>query len=242
MRPKIVILVLMAAIGVVALAAVLKGVMGGHDRQEANGAPEPPPAEPGPTAVRPPVGPNSSNTAAVLDQLRAAEIAKELDQIRELQAEGADSPTVTGLLLGKVTHREPEVRTAARDALVQLGDTNAISGLEQALGHIEDPREKTAVMEAIEYLKLPDAMAAEPPPAGANSGRDNTPAARAKRAGQKNPKGQPGRKPGWRPPAPAAGAAAQPAAPANPYPAQPQTQPESPAPETAPPADNPVPQ
>ena len=61
-----------------------------------------------------------------------------------------------------MTHREPEVRKAAKDALVQLGDTNAIPGLEQALGLVEDPREKLAMMEAIDYLKLPDAMAIDP--------------------------------------------------------------------------------
>ena len=63
------------------------------------------------------------------------------------------------MLFCKITHREPEVRKAARDALVQLGDTNAIPGLEQAVRLVEDPREKLALMEAIDYLKLPDATA-----------------------------------------------------------------------------------
>jgi len=44
MRPKIVVLVLVVAIGLVALAAVLKGVWGGHASQEAQ-VPEPPPSE-----------------------------------------------------------------------------------------------------------------------------------------------------------------------------------------------------
>ena len=113
-------------------------------------------AEPAsPTATSPQVSANSSNTAAILEQLRAAEIDRELDQIRELQAAGADNPQTTGLLLGKVTHREPEVRKAALEALVQLNDTNAIPGLEQAASLIQDPREKVAVMDAVSYLKLP---------------------------------------------------------------------------------------
>ena len=88
MRPKIVVLVLIVAIGVVALAAVLKGVLGGQAPEEAK-APEPSTGEPaGPTAALPQVSLNSSNAAAIVEQLRAAEIEKELDQIRELQAEG----------------------------------------------------------------------------------------------------------------------------------------------------------
>ena len=110
MRPKLVILILVLAIGLLALAGALKGVLGGRAPQEAK-APEPPPAEPAsPTATSPQVSANSSNTAAMLEQIRVADVNRELDQIRELQAGGADNPQTTGLLLGKVTHREPAVR------------------------------------------------------------------------------------------------------------------------------------
>src|SRR3974390_903939 len=113
MRPKIVILVLIVAIGVVALAAVLKGVMGGHATQEAK-APEPPPEEPASTtAVIPQVNPNSSNTHDVLEKLRATELVKSLDGVRELQAQGPGDPATADLLLAKTTHQEPEVRKAA---------------------------------------------------------------------------------------------------------------------------------
>ena len=88
MRPKIVILTLVVAIGLVALAAVLKGVLGGPAPQQAK-APESPPAEPAsPTATTPQVSANSSNTAAMLEQMRVADVNRELDQIRELQAGG----------------------------------------------------------------------------------------------------------------------------------------------------------
>jgi hypothetical protein len=155
MRPKIVILALVVAFGLVALAAVLKGTFGGRVQEVK--LPESTPSETtlsGSTNLI--VEPNSSNTAAIVEQLRAAEIAKELVLIRELQTDGVDNPHTTGILLGKVTHREPEVRKAALQTLVLLSDTNAIPGLEQAAALIEDPREKVAVLDAVTYLKLPE--------------------------------------------------------------------------------------
>lgn len=157
MRPKIVILVLMVAVGVVAFAVVLKGVMGGHVPQEAK-APEAPPEEPANTntsAAIPQVNPNSSNTAAIDEKLHIVALTKALDEVRELQAQGPSDPATPDLLLAKITHKEPEVRKAAVEALVQLNATNAIPGLEQALALTEDPHDKIALMEAIDYLKLP---------------------------------------------------------------------------------------
>ncbi len=233
MRPKIVVLVLIVAIGVVALAVVLKGVLGGHAPQEA-AIPEMPPAQPAsPTATSQQVGANSTNTAAILEQLRAAEVDRELDQIRELQAAGADNPQTTGLLLGKVTHREPEVRKAALEALVQLNDTNAIPGLEQAATLIPDPREKVAVMDAVSYLKLPGVADGTSPElafasnyqASATSPRQVVPNPRflpgANRQGRRQSRLGPG--------------AVQPVPPANPG----QTQPPPTAPDTAPPSTPP---
>jgi HEAT repeats len=156
MRPRIVILVLIVAIGMVALAVVLKGVMGGHATQEGK-APEPPSEEPSDkNAVIPQGNPVSSNTAVALEQLRAAELAKGLEGVRELQTQGAGDPSTIEVLLSYVTHREPEVRGAAVQALVQLDATNAIPGLEQALGRTEDPHDKIVLLEALNYLKLPN--------------------------------------------------------------------------------------
>jgi hypothetical protein len=239
MRPKIVVLVLIATIGVVALAAVLRGVMGGRGQEEA-AAPEPPPSEAAsPASNSPQVSANSSNSAAIIEQLRAAELAKELDQIRELQADGAVNPLAAGLLVGKITHKEPEVRKAAKEALVQLGDTNAIPGMEQAAGLIEDPREKLALMEAIDYLKLPDAMAIDPSMVRTNQDATASVSSRPLKITPNDPRIQPRKNRARRTPAPAAGAAVKPGAStgAASSPTQPQTQPASAVPGTTPPPD-----
>jgi hypothetical protein len=229
MRPKIVALTLVLAIGLVALAAVLKGVIGGRASDEAK-VPEPAPAEPArPTSDVQPVRPNSKDTAAMLEQMRVAEVEKELDQIRELQSAGSASQYATETLLHKTTHHEPEVRKASVEALVQLNATNAVPGLEQAVSLIEDPREKVVFMDAVAYLKLPGvtdgtapelADAKNYPPSATNS-RPVVPNPKIQR-GAKKKAGHSGRLlPGD----------AQPAAAANPS----QTQPAASAPNAAPP-------
>jgi hypothetical protein len=162
------------------------------------------------------VNPNASNTAAITEQLRAAEVAKALDQVRELQAEGWASPTTTSLLLSKVTHPQPEVRKAAVEALVQLHATDAIPGLEQALGVIENPRDKVALMDAIEYLRLPTES---PPAASATDQADGKGELRPVKpkgpSGASNPRTQPNaRKSRQRTAVPPGAPATQPASPA----------------------------
>jgi HEAT repeat protein len=160
MRPKVVILILGIGVGLVAVVVLLKGVTGGRPSKDtpvvSTGEPtnQEPPAVTTVQDVQ--VNPNSSNTAAIVEQLRADAVQKELDLINELQAEGASSPATTPVLLAKVTHPEAEVRKAAVEALVQLNDTNAVPGLEQAVELIKDPREKVAMLDAIAYLKLPN--------------------------------------------------------------------------------------
>ena len=238
MRPKIVILILVAAIGLIALAAVLKAVMEGEAPQQAK-APEPTAEQPAPAAaVMPRISPNSSNTAAMLEQLRAQELEKQLDQVRQVQADGANNPQSTALLLRQVMSQEPEVRHAALEALVQLDDTNAIPGLEEALAFVNDPGDKAAIQQAIEYLKTPSAMDGSPPPPELMASYSNYTRQAKSRPIRPNPAYQRGAKKNkWARPAPAA-SAAQPAAPG--YPAQPQTLPGSTAPDTTPPTTTPT--
>jgi hypothetical protein len=163
MRPKVVILMLGSVLGLVIILALLKGVIGGTGNNA--GGSVPPVSEltePAPSANKKvqkgTAAPISSNAAAIVEQVRVAEVEKELERIHELISEGVGNTTVTPLLLAKITNPEPEVRKAAVQALVQLNDTNAIAGLEQAVALIEDPREKVEILDAVNYLKLPSAM------------------------------------------------------------------------------------
>jgi hypothetical protein len=235
MRPKIVILTLLAAMGLVTLAAVLKGAFG----RSANTPPvtadlggPPKPASDGRA-----LNDASSNNAALGGQLRAAEIDKELADISGAVVAGLSDPAARSLLLEKVAHPEPEVRHAALQAVVSINYTDAIPRLEEVEQMLENPREKVAVMDAISYLKLPDVMPDTP---GTNDmapmdfsrspqnkvmpgdpGKKRNPKSRSARRQQKQ--GEPAMPPTQQDP--------QAAPPADPS----QTQPATPAPDTAPP-------
>ena len=169
MRPKIVILILVAGFGLLAIIVVLKGVMAGHSGNAGGQAPATEAnaglqfAATNVQVVQ--VNPDSTNTAASSEQMRAAAIEKELDAIQELQgeADGDNNPTIISALLEKVVHPEQAVRAAALNALKHLNDTNAVPGLQQAVEHIQDPRGKVAVLDVIDYLKLPNATPDVPP-------------------------------------------------------------------------------
>jgi hypothetical protein len=192
MRPKIVILILLVAIGLLALAAVMNRRKPTAEPPPPEVTELPPPAPMATTKVQPNLA--DTNAMAITEQLREAEMAKQLDEVRELQAEGWASPTTTSLLLSKITNQEPEVRKAAVEALVQLHATDAVPGLEQALAHLENPRDKVTVMDAIDYLKLPTDS---PGPAGVKDGPDDgkgatMPAKPKKDSTTPNPRIQPG--------------------------------------------------
>jgi hypothetical protein len=149
MRPKVVILTLLVMIGVVAAMAILKGT-----RQQP-GVASPPPEDAGvqeethsnPTAL------NSTNIAVQAPVPDAETLTR---KIIDIQAEGAPTPQGRAVLLAALKEgQDKEVRQAALNAIVQLDDTAAIPGLEQALPEIADPRDKVAVLDAIEQLKLP---------------------------------------------------------------------------------------
>jgi len=128
-----------------------------------DGVPPAPAVEAGkeePTAA----GPSKTGGPALLsEQQRAAEVEKQLDEIRGLVVDGSTDPAARSLLLEKITHAEPAVRSAALQGVVALNDSNAIPRLEEAEQVVENPREKVAIMDAIAYLKLPETMPETPP-------------------------------------------------------------------------------
>jgi hypothetical protein len=55
-----------------------------------------------------------------------------------------------------------------------LNDTNAVPGLLKAVDNLKDPREKVAVLDAIEYIKAPDILAGVNPDDYTNTRVANT--------------------------------------------------------------------
>ena len=162
MRPKIVILVIVTAFGLLGLIALLKGVTGknaGAGSAQVSDIPASTntPFADGNSKVALYSGP--SNTVAVSEELRAVVVEKEVEQIHDLQdqVDGTNNLIVISALIDKLSNPEAEVRQAVLDTLKQMNDTNAVPGLERAAESIKDAREKVAVLDTIDYIKLPSA-------------------------------------------------------------------------------------
>ncbi len=160
MRPKLVLLTLVVALGLVILAVGLKSMA-----TKSGAAAQAPADSSKPAAAAPEGGTGKSagsNNTAITEQLRIAEIEKQKDEIRGIIVDGASNPAGTSILVDKVTHNpEPSVRSAALEAIVALSDTNAIPGLQAAQQVLENPREKAAILDAIDYLSLPGTIPSE---------------------------------------------------------------------------------
>lgn len=58
-------------------------------------------------------------------------------------------------ILSELGNRDPEIRKAALEATIQFGSRDAIPKLADAASQTDDPNEKAALADAIEFLKLP---------------------------------------------------------------------------------------
>jgi type III secretory pathway component EscV len=168
MRPKIVILTLAVAIALIGLTFVLK-------KRTSESAEDAGQQTPDTVAIvetqtdsatdqsvqMSPVVLDTNKVAAIAEELKAAEMDKQLDEIETLRSEADGENNTTVVIPGiiaKMSHPEAEVRKSALEALRHLNDTNAVGELEKVLSKIQDPREKVAVLDTIEYLMLPSAM------------------------------------------------------------------------------------
>jgi hypothetical protein len=132
------------------------------------------PASPGQQEAQPAAGSTqaiahaSGNVAMTSDEQAAAVKEKDLDAIKDalLSQDGGVNAMLE--IASRLESRNAEVRTAAREAAVHLGETNIIPYLNTAMQNIQDPREKVAIMDAIDYLRLsgaeagPDAVVVAP--------------------------------------------------------------------------------
>lgn len=161
MRPKIVLFTFLIAFGVLGIVVLLKSTAGKKTvepvGQQSSQSPAAAQASTSSNAMASGETAGSNNAPVVSPELREALIENERDQIRELlgQIDGSNNVTIVSTLLEKMKNPETEVRKAALEGLVQLNDTNAVPGLQKTAEGITDPREKVAIMDAIEYLKMP---------------------------------------------------------------------------------------
>lgn len=174
MRPKVVISVLVFS--VVAMAVVLflwlrGGGAPGAPSQDATGqVADAGAADTGPVA---PVKPRVSNEESKPEAMNSVPSAADSDdpmlatpeakhqayvaaRVAELQdLPTSEDPDALNTILSELSNREPEIRKAALDAAVQFGSRDAIPKLEDAELQMDDPHERAAIADAIEFLQLP---------------------------------------------------------------------------------------
>jgi hypothetical protein len=170
MRPKIIILILVAGLAGVIGMLLIKYRM-----------PPPPAAAPIAIAEAKPAAPQTApaianvpspapapaaaapvaTTNIMTDEQRQAAINAETDRLQEWSMN--DDPESLSNILADLTNPEQEVREAAIEAAEQFGGTNAIPILKNLAANDEDPKEKAALLEAANFLSLPSILDAAGP-------------------------------------------------------------------------------
>ncbi len=96
----------------------------------------------------------------------ASTVEQDLEKQRSVDEDAIEDaltkpPGDEGALFAVATRLEnpdEEIRSAARDAAMHLGNTNILPALISVMQRSTDSREKAALLEVIEYLELPDTI------------------------------------------------------------------------------------
>jgi hypothetical protein len=95
----------------------------------------------------------SPTNASPSSETNQEAIDARIDALMEASA-NSDSNSFR-LIITALSDENPEIRSAARDAVIQFQSKDAIPYLKDIAAKTEDPREKVAVLDAIEFLELP---------------------------------------------------------------------------------------
>ena len=78
------------------------------------------------------------------------------DRIWELSELASETgPGAFHQIVCELTNRAPQIRKAALEALMQMGNADAIPVLKDVAAHSRDPKEKADIAEAIKFISLP---------------------------------------------------------------------------------------
>jgi hypothetical protein len=157
MRPKIVILILLAGLAGVIGILLIKQPQG-----------EPPPAA-APIAITKaqPAAPQTAPTITNIPITAPAPVATntltpeqrqtaiDAETARLQQWSMNDDPASLSSILADLTNSEKEIREAAIEATEQFGSTNAIPILKNLAANDADPKEKAALLDAANFISLP---------------------------------------------------------------------------------------
>jgi hypothetical protein len=96
---------------------------------------------------------SGEGTGETPEEKKEAYVARRVAELLDLGME--DDPASLATILSELNNQDPGIREAAVEAAVQFGSQEAIPRLLEAAAQTDDPNEKSAILEAVEFLKLP---------------------------------------------------------------------------------------
>lgn len=78
------------------------------------------------------------------------------EEMKDALLEGSANPAKVEAVRNYLQSTDAEVRKTAVQTMMHLTDREGIPALKAALEKVQDPREKVAIMDAIEYLETPE--------------------------------------------------------------------------------------
>ena len=157
MRPKIVVVTLLLGVAGLLVIGLLRGMLNRNESEKPLANQTAVDSNSSKVPTRELATTNPTNTQVKPDENRiiattptedyAAQKQRDLDAISDLLVSGSDSPEAVNALAGRFENVDPEVRVSAREAAVQLDNTNFIPQLQTALEHLQDLKEKAAILD-----------------------------------------------------------------------------------------------
>jgi len=165
MRPKVVIAILLVALGVLGIAALLSQIL--HPQPQpmkaqsaSNQSSGIPSAHKPETAAWISVAPTTiitneedTNAPAMLKEEHENYVERRDAELEELAMQTNDEAHQE--IVSELKNSDSAIRKAALDALMQAGDRSVIPQMQQIADQTSDPEEKHAILDAIDYINLP---------------------------------------------------------------------------------------
>ena len=97
--------------------------------------------------------PSQQPIASSAEEIHSQKIRQRIAELNDL-AMNSDTNSLN-TILAELNNSDKEIRKGALEAVIQFADRAAIARLQEIADRTEDATEKAALLEAIEYLKLP---------------------------------------------------------------------------------------
>lgn len=160
MRPKIVLTILLAAIGVAIIAVTFKNLRSRPDLPKpviaattSNVTKSNPIASIAPTSAVPAPTTVSINKTTNSEAEHEEYVAKRTAQLNSLAMQ--KSPAAHQQIIDELKNSDKEIRKASLEAIQQANDRSVIPQMKQIADETDDAQEKQDILDAIDFINLP---------------------------------------------------------------------------------------